>query len=55
MRPVPVSREPRGESGRNPYANPAARKALERRDANEQTYYRIDDAVFTANSSSWPR
>lgn len=26
--------------------NPAARKALERRDANEQTYYRIDDAVF---------
>lgn len=41
-----VSREPRGESGRNPYANPAARKALERRDANEQTYYRIDDAVF---------
>ena len=41
-----ASREPRGESGRNPYANPAARKALERRDANEQTYYRIDDAVF---------
>ena len=41
-----ASREPRGESGRNPYTNPAARKALERRDANEQTYYRIDDAVF---------
>lgn len=30
----------------NPYANPAARRSLERRDANEQTYYRIDDAVF---------
>lgn len=41
-----AGREPRGESGQNPYANPAARKALERRDANEQTYYRIDDAVF---------
>lgn len=38
--------EPRTEPGRNPYENPAARKALERRDANEQTYHRIDDAVF---------
>ncbi|MCI1223821.1 MAG: DNA primase [Bifidobacterium subtile] len=36
----------RGERGEDPYANPARRKALERRDANEQTYYRIDDAVF---------
>lgn len=28
------------------YENPARRKTLERRDMNEQTYYRIDDAVF---------
>ena len=34
------------ERGANPYANPAARKALEHRDAAEQSYYRIDDAVF---------
>lgn len=26
--------------------NPAARKALEHRDAADQSYYRIDDAVF---------
>ncbi|KAB8287138.1 DNA primase [Bifidobacterium avesanii] len=36
-------RERRGE---NPYANPAVRKALEREDARNQTYHRIDDAVF---------
>lgn len=36
----------RDRSGGDPYANPAARKALERRDAADQTYYRIDDAVF---------
>ena len=30
----------------NPYANPAARRELERRDAKEQSYFRIDDAVF---------
>ena len=34
------------ERGANPYANPAARKALEHRDAADQSYYRIDDAVF---------
>ena len=34
------------EQGANPYANPSARKALEHRDAAEQSYYRIDDAVF---------
>lgn len=38
--------EPRMEQGVNPYANPSARKALEHRDAVEQSYYRIDDAVF---------
>lgn len=38
--------EPRMEQGTNPYANPSARKALEHRDAAEQSYYRIDDAVF---------
>ncbi|MCH9276403.1 DNA primase [Bifidobacterium amazonense] len=36
----------RGQSAGNPYANPSARRALERRDANEQTYFKIDDAVF---------
>ncbi|MCI1219242.1 MAG: DNA primase [Bifidobacterium sp.] len=41
-----TGREERGERGQNPYENPVRRKALERRDANEQTYYRIDDAVF---------
>lgn len=41
-----ATREPRTELGQNPYTNPAARKALEHRDANEQTYYKIDDAVF---------
>ncbi|NMM98759.1 DNA primase [Bifidobacterium olomucense] len=40
--------EPRMEPGSNPYANPAVRKALERRDAAEQTYFKIDDAVFIA-------
>ncbi|KFF31227.1 DNA primase [Bifidobacterium bombi] len=35
-------------TGDNPYANPEVRKALERRDANEQSYYRVDDAVFIA-------
>lgn len=38
--------EPRMDQGMNPYANPSARKALEHRDAAEQSYYRIDDAVF---------
>lgn len=38
--------EPRMEQGVNPYANPSARKALEHRDVAEQSYYRIDDAVF---------
>ncbi len=42
------SEEPRLEAGANPYANPAARKALERRDAKEQAYFKIDDAVFIA-------
>ncbi|OZG60468.1 DNA primase [Bifidobacterium myosotis] len=40
--------EPYQEPGSNPYANPAARKALERHDASEQTYFKIDDAVFIA-------
>ncbi|KAA8819359.1 DNA primase [Bifidobacterium rousetti] len=40
--------EPRLEPGENPYANPARRRALEHRDATEQTYFRIDDAVFIA-------
>ena len=34
------------EQGVNPYANPSARKALGHRDAAEQSYYRIHDAVF---------
>lgn len=38
--------EPRMDQGANPYTNPSARKALEHRDAAEQSYYRIDDAVF---------
>ncbi|OZG62199.1 DNA primase [Bifidobacterium lemurum] len=38
----------RGEQGRNPYDDPARRRALEHRDAAEQTYFRIDDAVFIA-------
>lgn len=38
-----LERERRGE---NPYADPAVRKNLERADAKNQTYYRIDDAVF---------
>nr|WP_303796294.1 DNA primase [Bifidobacterium catenulatum] len=38
--------ETRMDQGANPYANPSARKALEHRDAVEQSYYRIDDAVF---------
>lgn len=38
--------KPRMDQGANPYANPSARKALEHRDAAEQSYYRIDDAVF---------
>lgn len=38
--------ESRMDQGANPYANPSARKALEHRDAVEQSYYRIDDAVF---------
>ncbi len=32
--------------GTNPYANPATRKALERRDAAQQAYFKIDDAVI---------
>ncbi|NEG56001.1 DNA primase [Bifidobacterium platyrrhinorum] len=40
--------ERRADPGADPYANPAARRALERRDAAEQTYFRIDDAVFIA-------
>ena len=40
--------ERRVEPGTNPYANPAARKTLERRDAAEQAYFKIDDAVFIA-------
>ncbi|PST46688.1 DNA primase [Bifidobacterium callitrichos] len=40
--------EPRLEPGENPYANPARRRELEHRDATEQTYFRIDDAVFIA-------
>ena len=36
----------RMERGMNPYANPSVRKALEHRDAAEQSYYRMDDAVF---------
>ena len=32
--------------GANPYANPAERKAMERRGVAEQTYYQVDDAVF---------
>lgn len=34
------------EHGSNPYANPAARRELEHRNAMGQAYYRIDDAVF---------
>ncbi|TPF86225.1 DNA primase [Bifidobacterium sp. UTCIF-37] len=40
--------ESRLEPGENPYANPARRRELEHRDATEQTYFRIDDAVFIA-------
>ncbi|RSX53059.1 DNA primase [Bifidobacterium goeldii] len=35
-----------GVDAANPYANPAVRRALERREAGEQSYFRIDDAVF---------
>ena len=38
----------RMEPGANPYANPALRKTIERRDASGQSYFRIDDAVFIA-------
>ena len=38
----------RGPAGADPYADPAARKAVERADAAEQTYHRVDDAVFIA-------
>ncbi|MDK6994313.1 hypothetical protein QP318_27110, partial [Escherichia coli] len=38
--------QPRVEPGSNPYANPAERRALEHRAATEQSYFRIDDAVF---------
>ncbi len=41
-----VSVEHRVEHGANPYDNPAARRQLEHRNAMEQAYYRIDDAVF---------
>ncbi|MDF7663619.1 DNA primase [Bifidobacterium sp. ESL0763] len=35
----------RGQRG-DEFSNPAARKALERKNANGQTYYRVDDSVF---------
>ncbi|PWG59535.1 DNA primase [Bifidobacterium catulorum] len=35
-----------GTRDADPYADPTRRRALERRDAVEQGYYRIDDAVF---------
>lgn len=38
--------QPRVEPGSDPYANPAERRALEHRAATEQSYFRIDDAVF---------
>lgn len=41
-----TSVEHRVEHGANPYDNPAARRQLEHRNAMEQAYYRIDDAVF---------
>lgn len=41
-----ASVEHRVEHGTNPYDNPAARRQLEHRNAMEQAYYRIDDAVF---------
>ena len=48
-------REERRVEPGNPYANPAARKTLERRDAAEQAYFKIDDAVFhPPSNSSWP-
>ncbi|MBT1181044.1 DNA primase [Bifidobacterium sp. CP2] len=39
--------EERGGAG-DPYMNPARRREIEHRDAAEQTYFRIDDAVFIA-------
>lgn len=39
---------PRGDARNDPYADPAKRRALEHRDATEQAYFRIDDAVFIA-------
>lgn len=39
-------RDRESSANANPYANPAERRALERRNANEQTYFKIDDAVF---------
>ncbi|WEV53583.1 DNA primase [Bifidobacterium sp. ESL0704] len=36
----------RDDNDGNSYANPAARKALQHRDAADQTYFRVDDAVF---------
>ncbi|WEV41486.1 DNA primase [Bifidobacterium sp. ESL0682] len=38
--------EANAQSRENAYANPAARKALQHRDAADQTYFRVDDAVF---------
>lgn len=46
--PNPTETAARLDPNHNPYADPAARKTLERRDAASQTYHRIDDAVFIA-------
>ncbi|SCC78446.1 DNA primase [Bifidobacterium commune] len=38
--------DPNGKNRENDYANPAAKKALQHRDAADQSYFRVDDAVF---------
>ncbi|MDF7664836.1 DNA primase [Bifidobacterium sp. ESL0745] len=38
--------ENHNRNNENTYANPAARKALQHRDAADQAYFRVDDAVF---------
>lgn len=38
--------ENRRPSQEDEFSNPAAKRALERKDANDQTYYHVDDAVF---------
>lgn len=40
------SYDPNAKNRENDYGNPAAKKALQHRDAVDQSYFRVDDAVF---------